>query len=168
MAKAVKGVQALAKRSLYRHSRHAFRRFSSLLDDGEEAAPLVKLEQARIGYSPTNKIPPVDLSIHFASNGGHALLGRNGVGKSLVAQSLLEAENEGIVVAPDAIEHVSFESHLALLEAGGSVHQALAQGNLNKAAQFLVVRFGRCPLLHQDVRTLSNGSAPKKLSMKFP
>jgi molybdate transport system ATP-binding protein len=143
---------------------------------------LVRLRHERLGYSsssaaaaattkttaatrpsfPHHHTVHVDLDIKFASYGGHALLGRNGVGKSLIAQSLQQL-GKPIV----SMQHVSFESHQALLQHGGSVSKALAHyGNLNKAAQFLVVRFGLYPLLHQDVRTLSNGQIKKVLIVR--
>jgi molybdate transport system ATP-binding protein len=66
-----------------------------------------------------------------------------------------------------SIAHVSFESHEEMLRRGGSVSKAIADGgNLTKAAQFLVVRFGLFPLLHRDVRTLSTGEIRKVLLVR--
>ncbi|CAB9520658.1 Putative molybdenum transport ATP-binding protein ModF [Seminavis robusta] len=72
-----------------------------------------------------------------------------------------------------AVAHVSFESHeelLALREDNDepiSVQKAIASGGaLNKAAQFLVVRFGLFPLLHRQVTSLSTGEIRKVLLVK--
>lgn len=79
------------------------------------------------------------------------------------------------------VSHVSFESHQDLLQqhyeiasvsshtSGGglTVSKAIARGgNLNKAAQYLVVRFGMFPLLHRHVHTLSTGEIRKTLLIR--
>jgi len=72
-----------------------------------------------------------------------------------------------------AMAHVSFESHEEILgqrDDNGhivSVHKTIARGGtLNKAAQFLVVRFGLYPLLHRSVDTLSTGEIRKTLLVR--
>jgi molybdate transport system ATP-binding protein len=75
-----------------------------------------------------------------------------------------------------AVAHVSFESHQELLslrdehhdgQTPVTVQKAIAQGGaLNKAAQFLVVRFGLFPLLHRQVTTLSTGEIRKVLLIR--
>ena len=165
---------ALARRCVSRRVRVA-RGLSALAKNEDlEEPPLVRLERAapQVGLAASmSKLPHtatnIDLTIKSVKHGGHALLGANGAGKSLLAQMLLDKNAvAGLTVAPPSVQHVSFASHQALLQAGGSVYQALAQGNLNKAAQFLVVRFGLYPLLHQDVRTLSNGQIKKVLIVR--
>jgi molybdate transport system ATP-binding protein len=116
------------------------------------------MQQVHVGKG----LPPLDdFTVQSPAHGGHIVLGRNGTGKSRLLQAILHHNT-----ATTSIEHVSFESHLALLQKGGTVYKALAQGNLNKAAQFLIVRFGLFPLLHQDVRTLSNGQIKKVLIVR--
>ena len=138
-------------------------------DDPDEIdPPLVRFRDAPLTFPGSNSPPvPVTLTIHSADqHGGHALLGRNGSGKTLIAQSLIRENMDGIHIPRRSIQHVSMQSHQELLQAGGTVYKALSQGNLNKAAQFLVVRFGLFPLLHQDVRTLSNGQIKKVLIVR--
>ena len=74
-----------------------------------------------------------------------------------------------------AMAHVSFESHEALLAQRDdkdedrplSVQKAIASGGtLSKAAQFLVVRFGMFPLLRRDVDSLSTGEIRKVLIIR--
>ena len=72
-----------------------------------------------------------------------------------------------------AMAHVSFESHEALLAQRDdnrhplSVQKAIASGGtLSKAAQFLVVRFGMFPLLRRNVDTLSTGEIRKVLIIR--
>ena len=74
-----------------------------------------------------------------------------------------------------AMAHVSFESHEALLAQRDdkdptqplSVKKAIASGGtLSKAAQFLVVRFGMYPLLTRDVDSLSTGEIRKVLIIR--
>jgi len=63
---------------------------------------------------------------------------------------------------------VSFESHWELLEEGGTTYRAISGGSnvLNKAAKFLIVRFGMYPLLNREVQTLSTGEIRKVLLVK--
>jgi len=105
----------------------------------------------------------VDFVVHSQEKGGHALFGPNGAGKTQLLLSLLEQQEGGKSIPPQAIQYVSFESHQELLRQGGTVYTALTKGMLNRAAQFLVVRFGLYPLLHQHVNTLSNGQIKKLL-----
>ena len=52
--------------------------------------PLASLSAARLGYSRRAwRTKPVDLRIMPAASGGHALLGNNGHGKTLLSQALL-------------------------------------------------------------------------------
>ncbi|OEU11121.1 P-loop containing nucleoside triphosphate hydrolase protein [Fragilariopsis cylindrus CCMP1102] len=81
------------------------------------------------------------------------------------------------------IAHVSFDSHRQLLEerdddsnnnsnnSSITAFKAIAKvgnapGKLNKAAQFLVIRFGLYPLLHRQVTTLSTGEIRKVLLVR--
>lgn len=150
--------------------------------DAEEVTPwLIKLEAARLGYpNASSTSHPLDLTIQPATYGGHAVLGRNGTGKSLLSQALVHGTFEG----PEhshllegeiyhsngrpSVASVSFESHEELLARGGSTHAALTPfgGLLSKAAQFLVVRFGLFPLLHRDISTLSTGEIRKVLLIR--
>jgi len=78
-----------------------------------------------------------------------------------------------------AVAQVSFDSHQELLHLRDPKHpdepltafKAIAMaggapGKLNKAAQFLVVRFGLYPLLHRTVDTLSTGEIRKVLLIR--
>ena len=143
-----------------------------------------------------------NLRINRPQRGGHVLLGPNGSGKSLLSNALAQGFQEHRkamkdadiedpnTVSPEyfqkgsmafssdkmwhaqAMTHVSFESHEALIqpdEDGNilSVQKAITGGgNLNKAAQFLVVRFGLYPFLHREVNTLSTGEVRKVLLVK--
>jgi len=116
----------------------------------------------------------LNLTIYGASTGGHALLGLNGAGKSLVSK-VLTTKGHGDYLKSGSfradpktvIEHVSFESHESLLEKGGTAFRAIAShGKLSKAAQFLVIRFGIFPLLYRDVRTLSTGEIRKVMLIR--
>ena len=144
---------------------------------------LVSLHQARLGYYGQHAkplTPPMNLDIRHPTQGGHVLLGRNGMGKTLVSNVLSSNSSdylkEGSYTACDetierhadyAIAHVSFQSHEELLQHGGTAWQAISGGgNLSKAAQFLVVRFGLFPLLHREVDTLSTGEIRKVLLIK--
>ncbi|GAX27259.1 molybdate transport system ATP-binding protein [Fistulifera solaris] len=128
------------------------------INQDDTASSLLRMQGVHVG----NGLPPLhDFTIQSPAHGGHIVLGRNGTGKSRLLQAVLRQDT-----STTSIEHVSFESHLALLQKGGTVYKALAQGNLNKAAQFLIVRFGLFPLLHQDVRTLSNGQIKKVLIVR--
>lgn len=141
---------------------------------GDPPPPLIKLETMNLAFpDDIDKkvvLSSVDLTIRnpVEHGGGHALLGRNGSGKTLLAQTIMRKGivDQGMSIAGSRIQHVSFESHQQLLQEGGTVYHALSKGLLNKAAQFLVVRFGLYPLLHQDVRTLSNGQIKKVLIVR--
>jgi molybdate transport system ATP-binding protein len=140
---------------------------------------LVEMKSAVLAYpGSSTKRGPWDFSIYKPSRGGHALLGRNGAGKSLISNALVRHGankcwvGSGSVTTEqpwrsNAIARVSFESHEEILQRGGTVSKAIADGgNLTKAAQFLVVRFGLFPLLHRDVRTLSTGEIRKVLLVR--
>lgn len=154
---------------------------SAAADVDELSQWLVKLDAAHLGYpSSTSSLKPLDLTIQPASFGGHAVLGRNGTGKSLLAQALAYGAFEGPelphVSAGDvshangrpSVARVSFESHQELLAMGGSTYSALTPfgGLLSKAAQFLVVRFGLYALIHRDIDTLSTGEIRKVLLVR--
>lgn len=145
-----------------------------------EDSSLIEIRGARLGYPQSQQplTPPIHLTIDPPSFGGHVLLGRNGSGKSLVGKTIVSGghfdyvkEGEFAITAPkwhsQAIAHVSFESHQELLEQGGTTYKAISEGgNLNKAAQFLIVRFGLYSLLPRDVRTLSTGEIRKVLLVR--
>ena len=155
----------------------------------------VKLQYPSTSNTDSRSIPetPIDLSIHPPSNGGHVLLGPNGCGKSLLLQAIAShqqtresptSEGDGNSINPylqdgelsvtadgiwhsRAVAHVSFSSHQELLQEGGTASKAISEGgNLSKAAQFLVVRFGLFPLLQRDVTTLSTGEIRKVLLVR--
>ena len=158
----------------------------------QEESSLLVLDKAVLSYpstspdgsstSPPRRHGPWSLTIASpqanGKGGGHALLGRNGTGKSLLSQALIHhggspdfVKSGTLTTAQpwhsNAIAYVSFESHEAVVTKGGSVYQTVADGgNLTKAAQFLVVRFGLFPLLHRDVRTLSTGEIRKVLLVR--
>lgn len=173
--------------------------------DGKDAngpAPIVRLNSVRLAY-PSLHVPPADiisrpsspmsLSVYPPSaelGGGHAVLGRNGSGKSLLHLALAHGtsvagpehshlESGTMDMFPDdpnattfksryPISSVSFNSHHRLLQAGGTGYAALTPlgGRLSKAAEFLVVRFGLFPLLGRDVSTLSTGEIRKVLLVR--
>ena len=70
--------------------------------------------------------------------------------------------------SPRSVSRVSFESHESLLAQGGTVYSALTPlgGQLSKAAQFLIVRFGLFPFLNRPVHTLSTGEIRKVLLVR--
>jgi molybdate transport system ATP-binding protein len=159
---------------------------AATVEDNSQEPPLLELRQARLGYPGGASrqqplTPPIDLIIAPPSQGGHALLGRNGSGKSLIGQTIVSRGHadylqEGLFLTgrdknwqySNAIAHVSFDSHQELLNQGDSTYKAITGGggNLTKAAQFLVVRFGLYPLLIRDVRTLSTGEIRKVLLVR--
>ena len=135
--------------------------------------------------------PPITLDILHPKQGGHVILGRNGSGKTLLSSLLSPSPGDflcdGSYTAIDetisrhadyAIAHVSFQSHEQLLRQQktdadnpdsplSTAWQVISGGgNLSKAAQFLVVRFGLFPLLHRNVTTLSTGEIRKVLLVK--
>ena len=133
--------------------------------------PLASLSAARLGYSRRAwRTKPIDLRILPAASGGHALLGNNGHGKTLLSQALLH-DNVSLLHGgslefcdgwtPRSAGHVSFDAHQQLLREGGTVYRAL--GHLSAAAKYLVVRFGLHPLLYRSVRTISTGEMRKVL-----
>ena len=162
----------------------------------EEKDWIVKLNQAVLRYPGSNHNSqqqqyPLDLEIQAAGvSGGHALLGPNSSGKSLLVAALAalggpdDDDNNPHLLDPSSIQHsgpllrrlsvarVSFESHQALLHTAGSgsmsTYGALTPGGgqLTKAAQFLVVRFGLYSLLTRDVTTLSTGEIRKVLLIR--
>ena len=83
--------------------------------------PLASLSAARLGYSRRAwRTKPVDLQIMPAASGGHALLGNNGHGKTLLSQALLH-DNASLLHSgslefcdgwtPRSAGHVSFDAH---------------------------------------------------------
>jgi molybdate transport system ATP-binding protein len=149
--------------------------------DDESSEWLIKINDARLGYPNTSNSSshPLDLTIQPAPFGGHAVLGTNGSGKSLLSSALAHGSFEGpewphLVTGSlhhshgTSVARVSFESHQALLAKGGSTYSALTPlgGLLSKAAQFLVVRFGLYGLLTRDVHTLSTGEIRKVLLIR--
>ena len=170
--------------------------------DADGPAPIVRLNSVRLAY-PSLHIPssdavsrpssPISLSIYPPSaelGGGHAVLGRNGAGKSLLHLALAHGtsvagpehshlESGTMDMFPDdptavsfksryPVSSVSFDSHHRLLQGGGTGYAALTPlgGRLSKAAEFLVVRFGLFPLLGRDVSTLSTGEIRKVLLVR--
>ena len=119
----------------------------------------------------------VDFAISKPGAGGHVVLGRNGSGKSLVVKYLSDPElfkNTANVDKEDwkipdnsEVAFVSFESHLKMMREQPhlTVHDSITggTGNLSKAAQYLVVRFGLKSLLHRTVSTMSTGEIRKCL-----
>lgn len=142
--------------------------------------PLAELQEAVLGYpssSSTTTTRPIDFAIQPASSGGHALIGANATGKSLISNTLASQGSADYLKAgkfytdkpwySTTVAHVSFESHEEILEKGGSVTKAISRGGqLSKAAQFLIVRFGLYPLLHRDVGTLSTGEIRKVMLVR--
>lgn len=128
-------------------------------------APLASLRAAQLAHSKT--APPtakLDLDIAHPDAGGHALLGSNGCGKSLVGKALVDDAHlhGGTVERPLRTAHVSFEAHEALVKEDVSVFEAL--GKLQtKASKYLAVRFGLHPLLWRPVRAVSTGEVRKVL-----
>ncbi|KAK7253239.1 ABC transporter [Aureococcus anophagefferens] len=126
---------------------------------------LARLRGARLAYPSSTPTIPLDLDIPPATQGGHALLGANGCGKSLVAEAFLDND---AVVAGGSVERaprsarVSFEAHGALVDEGLTVYEAC--GKLQtKASKYLVVRFGLHPLLWRPVGSVSTGEIRKVL-----
>ena len=153
--------------------RQLARRFTRSAVTGSSDDPLLTLRAARLAFSshgpPATR--PIELSINPARGGGHALLGANGSGKTLLAEVLSGA---GGVASGELMRHerwnersaslVSFESHQELLANGGSVYANLSRGGtLSAAARFLVVRFGLHPLLYRPVGAISTGEIRKVL-----
>ncbi len=150
--------------------------------DNDQRQRLIEFRGMRLRYPMSQETtPPINLTILCPSTGGHALLGRNSSGKSLVGQTIVargdqaywQDEGNGSIYIPpkwmsNAVAHVSFDSHQDLLKEGGTTYRAICGGNgtLNKAAQFLIVRFGLYGLLQRDVDTLSTGEIRKTLLVR--
>ena len=172
--------QRLASRLLLRHSSSAASAAAAVADaPSDEIVPLVELHQAVLGYpgKMTTTTRPIDFIIQPASSGGHALIGANASGKSLISNTIasqgsVEYLRQGHFFTDKpwystTVAHVSFESHEEILENGGSVTKAISRGGqLSKAAQFLIVRFGLYHLLHRDVGTLSTGEIRKVMLVR--
>ena len=135
-------------------------------ESSAEVQPLIQMAQATLGYPDTSKAswtPPINLTIDPPAKGGHALLGKNGCGKTLITQTIVHRGSTPHYLKRGSFQtanpwhsrataHVSFASHQQLLDEGGTASKAISEGGkLNKAAQFLVVRFGLFPLLQRDV-----------------
>ena len=184
-----------------RRGRIALKSFQSLstatasISPDEEAhtlpPPLISFENATLAFPEDQKSGHRrwSMKIQNPSAGGHAVLGRNGTGKSLLSSTLanhtppIEDDNpynnpyirDGSFITSihpwysSTVAHVSFESHQALLAEGGTAYKAITgsgRGLLSKAAQFLVVRFGLYSLIHRDVNTLSTGEIRKVLFIR--
>ena len=124
------------------------------------SAPLAALRAAELAHG-TAKL---DLDIADADAGGHALLGRNGSGKSLVGRALCGDAHikSGALDRPARTAHVSFEAHEALAKEDVTGYEAL--GKLQtKASKYLAVRFGLHPLLWRPVKAVSTGEIRKVL-----
>ena len=124
------------------------------------SAPLAALRAAELAHG-TAKL---DLEIMEADAGGHALLGRNGSGKSTIGRALCGDApiKSGALDRPARTAHVSFEAHEALVKEDVTVYEAL--GKLQtKASKYLAVRFGLHPLLWRPVRAVSTGEIRKVL-----
>jgi molybdate transport system ATP-binding protein len=164
------------------HLQHWTRSTSNYVTSFEAVAaeqPLVEL-QGRLHYpnddDDDSATAPIHLSIYPPNFGGHALLGANSTGKTLITQAIASQDPlqylDGTFQTADrwhsrAISHVSFASHQQLVEEGGTASKAISQGgNLTKAAQFLVVRFSLYHLLQRDVSTLSTGEIRKVLLIR--
>ena len=148
--------------------------------------PLMLLSAAVVGFpGEAATTSALDFAVMPAVAGGHALLGRTGHGKTLLAQALAHGEppplpkhqaadhdswlREGQferrgVWSAQAVSQVSFESHERLLDEGGTVYQALCtRAHLSAAAKFLIVRFGLYHLLYRPVSAISTGEIRKVL-----
>lgn len=148
--------------------------------DAPVQLPLAELHETVLGYpnsSSSTTTRPIDFTIQPASSGGHALIGANATGKSLISNTLASQGSAEYLRAGNfytdkpwystTVAHVSFESHEEILEKGGSVTKAISRGGqLSKAAQFLIVRFGLFPLLHRNVGTLSTGEIRKVMLVR--
>jgi len=182
--------------------------------------PLIRLEAARLQYpsiitgndfdhglnddineivSYRSILDSFDLNIFpnlecGSGGGGHVVLGKNGSGKTLLSQTLINSYNNQnnaehqsslhsgsieINKTRDCsinrnhrwLTHVSFESHSELLlnENSTTVHRALIPGGGNRlspTAKFLVVRLGMYPLLPRFINTLSTGEIRRVLLVR--
>jgi molybdate transport system ATP-binding protein len=161
--------------------------------------PLIELKGVQLVYpsrpssnrttsSSTPPPPLLDFVVHPPTAGGHVILGRNGKNKTLLSQVLVNPQEyleeasfstqllhqevnyiPGRMRQPPDVAQVSFQSHEALLEEGGTTSKAILGregGTLSQAARYLTVRFGLHPFLARDVRTLSTGEIRKVLLVK--
>jgi ABC-type molybdenum transport system ATPase subunit/photorepair protein PhrA len=119
---------------------------------------------------------------HPDHSAGSVFLGPNGIGKSTLTQALVRAtqwsesyyyddNNQRKRARPKwdpRVQHVSFEAHQELLrDPNLGVYKAVADGGqMNKAAQFLIVRLGLYGLLNRNVNTLSTGEIRKVLLVR--
>lgn len=180
-------------------------------------SPLVRFESARLQYpsiitgnefdhglnddiseinshlSTTAALDPFDLDIYSnlecgSGGGGHVVLGKNGSGKTLLSQTLINTDRQLSSLHSGRVEinktrddsinrnhrwltHVSFESHSELLlnENTTTVHRALIPGGGNRlspTAKFLAVRLGMYPLLPRFINTLSTGEIRRVLLVR--
>jgi molybdate transport system ATP-binding protein len=142
------------------------------------AAPLATFRRAGLGWPGQRSeaaMGHLDLTVHSAGSGGHALLGRNGCGKTLIGSALAAGDGRWLRAgklerrdgwSARSASQVSFESHQQLLDEGGTVYRALGMppgSTPSKAAKFLIVRFGLHGLLYRPVATLSTGEIRKVL-----
>lgn len=141
--------------------------------------------------STTAALDPFDLDIYpnlecGSGGGGHIVLGKNGSGKTLLSQTLIDRQLSSVrsgrvdinKTRDDSINrnhrwltHVSFESHSELLlnENTTTVHRALIPGGGNRlspTAKFLAVRLGMYPLLPRFINTLSTGEIRRVLLVR--
>ena len=99
---------------------------------------VASLSAARLSYPGGAPTQPLCLDIQRPASGGHALLGSNGHGKTLLAQALLDDSLllSGELKRPGRGARVSFESHQELLAKGGTVYKALGyDGTLSAAVK---------------------------------
>mmetsp|Transcript_22231 Transcript_22231/g.44724 ORF Transcript_22231/g.44724 Transcript_22231/m.44724 type:complete len:614 (-) Transcript_22231:68-1909(-) len=177
-------------------------------------SPLIRFESARLQYPSLSRSDfdhglsddineiinwQFDLNIHpnlecGSGGGGHVVLGKNGSGKTLLSQTLINSHNNNTAnrqssplhsgsieinkTRDDSINrnhrwltHVSFESHSELLlnENTTTVHRALIPGGGNRlspTAKFLTVRLGMYPLLPRFINTLSTGEIRRVLLVR--
>lgn len=143
------------------------------------SSPVLQIQNATLHYPDDShfslSIPW--LEIGSPGSGGHAVLGTNGSGKSLLTSMvtfrpdrLAKADHHAASALcwPRHVAAVSFDTHQELLLENPSVFAAISDhsGHLSKAAQFLVVRFGLFGLLTRNVHTLSTGEIRKVLVIR--
>lgn len=136
---------------------------------------ILNLNDARLRYPGTKSSNLHAVTMEIQSLGGHALLGRNTAGKSLLLHALMDPSS--YLEAPSSFRHnndnpfrplverVSFESHSAALKQGGSVYKFLG-GHLSPPVQFLVVRLGITSLLKREINHLSTGEIRKVILVR--
>jgi molybdate transport system ATP-binding protein len=140
------------------------------------SSPVLQIQNAVLQYPNSShfslSIPW--LEIGAPGSGGHAVLGTNGSGKSLLASTVTRFRgaygynDPAWLCWPRHVAAVSFDTHQELLRENPSVFAAISDhtGHLSKAAQFLVVRFGLFGLLTRNVHTLSTGEIRKVLLIR--